>query len=85
MRVRITCSVCSYRFHLPASNVRFVEACPVCEAPASQLGAPVLPQPKPALARVLPSSASSRWLAVIEAAPRRRIQLPQPRPRRQLG
>ncbi len=76
MRVRITCSVCSYRFHLPVSNVRFVEACPVCEAPKASLRLPVAPRVQVGSGRAI---SSGRWPAVAAAAAARPIRMPQPR------
>ncbi len=71
MRTSVSCTACSYRFHLPISNLRFVEACPACEAPRKSLRWPA------ALPRASASSGRHRAVADIRAA--RPIRMPKPR------
>ncbi|CAG0960728.1 hypothetical protein PLCT2_00741 [Planctomycetaceae bacterium] len=78
MRTSVTCSVCSYRFHLPVSNVHLIEACPACEAPKSSLRLPAVQQPSVPV-RSVTAASSARWKAVAEKPAARPVRLPQPR------
>lgn len=71
MRTSVSCTACSYRFHLPVSNLPFVQACPACEAPRKSLR-------WPAIARIT-SASSGRHRAVADKPAARPIRMPKPR------
>lgn len=76
MRASITCSVCSYRFHLPVSNLPLVEACPACEAPKASLRLPAAPKVH---VRSVSAISSARRPAVPAPTAARPVRMPQPR------
>jgi hypothetical protein len=76
MRTSVTCSVCSYRFHLPLSNLPLVEACPACEAPKASLRLPTAPKVQ---VRSVSAISSARRPAVPETPAARPIRMSQPR------
>lgn len=71
MRTSVSCTACSYRFHLPISNLRFVEACPACEAPRKSLRWPAALPPM--------STSSGRLRAIADKPATRPIRMPKPR------